>query len=218
MRKALVCGLVLSIILSWTWTALAVEPLFQVMPARIASPGDNAVVRSIVPVVGTAVDPAFWKYEVHYAPEPNPLDQWTLIGAVHETQVVDGLLETWDTTIIPDGTYSLRLRIVNRTGNYGEVFVRGILVANAAPTETPTPTQTPPPTPTITPAATPTFIIPTSPLAQPTATPTLARPTRSALPEGLDINAWRQSFCLGAQLMAIILVALALIFVLKRLL
>jgi hypothetical protein len=107
--------------------------------------------------------------------------------------------------------------VVNRTGNYSEVFVRGIVVANAEPTETPTPTQTPLPTATITPAATPTFLIPTSPLAQPTATTTLARPTRSALPVVLDTDAWRQSFCLGAQLMAVVVVAIALIFALRRL-
>jgi hypothetical protein len=111
----------------------------------------------------------------------------------------------------------LRLRVVNRTGNYREFFARGVLVANAAPTDTPVPTQTPTLTPTITPAATPTFIIPMSPLAQPTPTPTLARPTRSALPAVLDVNAWRQSLCLGAQLMAAILLVLALIFLLRRL-
>jgi hypothetical protein len=107
--------------------------------------------------------------------------------------------------------------VVDATSNYREVFVRDILVANAAPTDTPEPTVTPSPTATITPAATPTFIIPTSPLAQPTATPTLARPTRSALPETLDVNAWRQSFCLGSQLMALLLGALAILFVLRRL-
>jgi len=165
--------------------------------------------------VGTAIDAAFWKYEVYYAAEGT--EQWMLIGSVHETQVADGLLETWETTIVSDGSYSLRLRVVNQTGNYQEVLVHGILVANAAPTDTPEPTPTPTPTATITPAATPTFIIPTSPLAQPTATPTLARPTRSALPDVLDVNAWRQSLCLGAQLMAIALIAIAVIFVLRRL-
>jgi len=218
MRKALVCGLVVYIMLGWTWAALAAEPFLQAVPAQITSPADNAVVRGTVPIVGTAVDPAFWKYEVYYGPEPNPMDQWTLIGAVHEEQVVEGLLETWDTTIVPDGTYSLRLRVVNRTGNYQELFARGIMVANAEPTETPMPTQTPLPTPTITPAATPTFMIPTSPLAQPTATPTLVRPTRSALPDLLDVDAWRGSFCFGAQLMAVILVVIALVFALRRLL
>jgi hypothetical protein len=180
----------------------------------ISSPADNAVVRGTVPIVGTAVDQNFWKYEVYFASEGT--EQWTLIGAIHETQVADGLLETWETTIIPDGNYSLRLRVVNRTGNYQEVYVRGVMVANAAPTDTPEPTETPIPTATQTPAPSPTFIIPTSPLAQPTATPTLARPTRSALPEVLDINTWRQSLCLGAQLMGIILVAIAVIFVVRQ--
>jgi hypothetical protein len=216
MRKALISGLVIFIALGGAWVALAAQPGVQAMPAKIVSPGDNAVVRGTVPIVGTAVDPAFWKYEVHYAPEPNPLDRWTLIGIVHETQVGDGLLETWDTSTIPDGTYSVRLRVVNRTGNYQEVFARGVLVANAAPTNTPEPTRTALPTATITPAATPTFMIPTSPLSQPTATPTLARPTRSALPGVLDVSAWRQSFCLGAELMAILLVVIALVFLLRR--
>jgi hypothetical protein len=217
MKKALILSLVVCHVLGWAWVAWAAEPFSQAQPSNITSPADNSVVRGIVPIVGTAVDPQFWKYEVHYGPEPNPMNQWTLIGVVHETPVVDGLLETWDTTLIPDGKYSLRLRVVNKTGNYREIFVHEILVANAAPTDTPTPTQTPLPTPTFTPAATPTFIIPTSPLAPPTATPTLARPTRSVLPEALDINAWRQSLCLGVELMVAILIIIALIFLLRRL-
>nr|MBC7245445.1 hypothetical protein [Chloroflexota bacterium] len=219
MKKAFILGLIACVVLGWGWVDLAAEPLAQAQPSNITSPADNSVVRGVVPIVGTAVDPQFWKYEVHYGPDPNPMNQWVLIGVVHETQVLDGLLETWDTTLVPDGKYSLRLRVVNRTGNYREIFVHGILVANAAPTDTPTPmepTSTPSPTPT-TPAATPTFIIPTSPLAQPTATPTLARPTQSVLPEVLDIHAWRQSLCLGVQLMVVMLVLIALVFLLRRL-
>ncbi len=225
MKKALIRVLILYLLLGLVWLAQAATPTaagrstspsLQAM-SRIASPGENGVVRGTVPIVGSALDPQFWKYEVHYATEPNPREQWVTIGGLHETAVQDGLLETWDTTITPDGKYTLRLRVVDRTGNYREVFVRGVLVSNAAPTETPRPTNTPQPTPTIAPAATPTFIIPTSPLAQPSVTPTLARPTRSALPEVLDVNAWRQSLCLGAQLMAAFLVIIALIFLLRRL-
>ena len=215
MTRALVCGLVLCIAFTWLSGAVTAQPALQGTSAGISSPGDNAVVRDVVPIVGTATDPNFWKYEVYYAPEGT--EQWVVVGSVHENQVAEGLLDTWATSSVPDGTYVLRLRVVNRTGNYQEVFSRGILVANAAPTETPEPSRTPVPTPTGTPAPTPTFIIPTSPLAQPTATPTLARPTRSTLPETLNINAWRQSLCLGAQLMAILLVTIAVIFVLRRL-
>lgn len=218
MRRALACAMLVCIGLCQIKTVVTAEPAAQGTIAAITSPEEQAVVRGTVPIIGTSVDANFWKYEVHYAPEPNPLDQWVLIGAIHETQVVDGLLETWETMIIPDGMYSLRLRDVNRTGNYSEIFVRGILVANAEPTETPVPTDTPLPTATITPAATPTFAIPTSPLAQPTATPTLVRPTQSTLTDLLDFSAWGQSLCLGVQLMVAALVALILIFALRRIL
>jgi hypothetical protein len=239
MKKALIHGLIICLLLGLACAAWAASPsaagwstgvspsfgrggtgaLLQAM-SRIASPGENQMVRGVVPVVGSALDPQFWKYEVYYATEPNPREQWVTIGGIHEMAVQDGLLETWDTTILPDGTYTLRLRVVDKTGNYREVFVHGVLVVNAAPTDTPRPTRpasTPRPTPTITPAATPTFIIPTSPLAQPSVTPTLARPTQSALPDVLDVNAWRESLCLGAQLMAAFLVVITLIFLLRRL-
>lgn len=216
MKRVCILALLLVSVLGSLRTAVAALPAQQSL-SRIASPGENSVVRGIVPIVGSAVDAAFWKYEVHFGPYPNPLQQWTVIGGVHENAVTDGLLETWDTAIIPDGSYSIRLRVVDRTGNYRETFANGVLVANAAPTETPMPTRAPEPTATGTPAATPTFIIPTALLEQPSPTPTLARPTRSALPDVVDPTAWRQSVCLGAQLMAALLVVLGLIFLLRRL-
>lgn len=216
MKRVCILALLLAILLGSLWTAVAALPAQQAL-SRIASPGENSVVRGIVPIVGSAVDVQFWKYEVHYAPYPNPLQQWTAIGGVHEAPVTDGLLETWDTTVVPDGSYSIRVRVVDKTGNYREIFANGVLVANTAPTATRVPTSTPAPTETYTPAATPTFSVPTAPLAQPSPTPTLARPTRSALPEGVDPTEWRQSICLGAQLMAALLVVLALIFLLRRL-
>jgi len=219
MKKALIPALMICLLLSSAWVVLAASPSLQAM-SRIASPSENQMVRGVVPISGSALDPQFWKYEVHYAPEPNPREQWIGIGGVHEAAVQDGLLETWDTTLVPDGAYSLRLRVVDRTGNYREVFVRGVQVANAAPTDTPVPritNTTPRPTLTATSAATPTFMIPTSPLAQPSVTPTLARPTQSALPDVLDEIAWRQSLCLGAQLMAAFLVLVVVILLLRRL-
>ena len=118
--------------------------------AVITSPQDRDVVRGLLVIKGTATSANFWKYEIHYAPEPNPTDQWMLVGDVHELQVTDGRLETWDTSLAPDGTYSLRLRVVRADGNYDEYYVRQISVANAQPKETETPTATP------TPAASPT--------------------------------------------------------------
>jgi hypothetical protein len=116
--------------------------------AVITSPQDRDVVRGVLIIKGTATTPNFWKYEIHYAPEPNPTDQWMLVGDVHEAQVTDGRLEAWDTSPLSDGTYSLRLRVVRVDGNYDEYYVRQISVVNAQPTQTPTTTPTPEASPT----------------------------------------------------------------------
>lgn len=138
--------------------------------AVITSPRDRDIVRGLLVIKGTATNPNFWKYEIYYAPEPNPTDQWTVLG-IHEVQIVDGRLETWDTSLVPDGTYSLRLRVVRKDGNYDEYYVRQISVANVQPTETPT--ATPTPTATLTPLpSTPTVIIEQPPTATPRPTPT----------------------------------------------
>jgi hypothetical protein len=141
-------------------------------------------------IKGTATHPNFWKYEIHYAPEPNPTDQWIVLG-VHEVQVIDGRLETWDTTLVPDGTYSLRLRVVRKDGNYDEYYVRQISVANVQPTETPTATPTREATPIPLPP-TPTVIIEQPPTATPRPTPTpgpAGEPTKPQKGKGLNITA-----------------------------
>ncbi len=215
MKKAWLAAVIL---LFWlvAWSTAGAEPNPQALPIAITSPSQNAVVRGTVPIVGTAADNAFWKYEVYFAAEPVPNDQWTFLGTVHERPVIDGLLETWETAGLPDGRYSIKLRVVDRTGNYREVIARGITVANTLPTNTPTPIATRSPTPTATPAATPTLIIPSSPLARPSVTPTLARPTRSVLPDVVDVASLRSALCLGIELMAVTLVVLAIVFALRR--
>ena len=131
--------------------------------AVIASPTSNAVVQGIVQIIGSADHPAFQFYVVDLGPEPNTNDQWSTIGVTHDTPVINGLLETWDTTLVPDGSYTLRLRVVRLDGNYSEFFVRQVVVSNTQPLPTDTPlaqespgsqipTVTPtdlPPTPTI---------------------------------------------------------------------
>lgn len=112
-------------------------PAQQAPRAAITSPHDNAVVRGVLSISGTATHPNFWMYVIHLAREPNLTNQWMVLG-VHEAQVIDGVLETWDTTSVPDGSYSLRLRVVRKDGHYDEYYVRKISVANAQPSETPT--------------------------------------------------------------------------------
>jgi hypothetical protein len=202
------------------------SPLEQGPEAVITSPRDRAVVRDKVSIRGTATHPEFWKYEVAYGPEPNPGDQWVLIGAVHETQVVDNVLETWDTTLLPDGNYSLRLRVVRRDGNYDEYFVREIAVANAQPTDTPTaPAVTPTPTNTPTPLPpTPTIVIelPVLPSPTPRPLPTVAqviKPTPTPAPSFFNIKLpdLGGAFCWGAGAAASAFLLVGLLTLLRRL-
>jgi hypothetical protein len=147
--------------------------------AHISSPQPGAPVREVVVVTGSAIHPRFSFYKVEYAVEPG--SNWVVIGDTYPNQVRDGVLVQWDTRGVPDGSYSLRLSVVDETGNYIEDIVRQIVVANAGPveTETPTVTGTPPevltataeagPTPTPTPPPpTPTVVIENSIISSPT--------------------------------------------------
>jgi hypothetical protein len=189
---------------------------------QITSPRDRAAVRGLVPIEGSATHPEFQKYEIHYGPEPNPGDQWTPIqGSPFAVPVVQGRLGLWDTTIIPDGLYSLRLRVVRLDGNYDEYYVRGIQVLNTRPTETPTPEATETPSePTDTPEPTSTVVIavPTaaSPTPKPSSTPLpTAPPTDTPEPLDLPFQNVSSAACWGVGATAAVFVGIGLFFALK---
>jgi hypothetical protein len=201
-------------------------PVIQIAHAQtlgqITSPRDQAAVRGLVPIEGSATHPQFQKYEIHFGPQPNPGDQWTPIGgSPFSVPVVQGRLGLWDTTIIPDGVYSLRLRVVRVDGNYDEYFVRGIQVSNTRPTDTPTPQATPTPAlPTNTPAPTPTVVIgvPTmsSPTPRPSATPLpTAPPTDTPEPVNLPFQNVSDAACWGAIATLVVFLGIGLFFIFK---
>jgi hypothetical protein len=135
-------------------------------------------------------------------------------------QVVQGRLALWDTTVIPDGLYSLRLRLVRLDGNYDEYFVRGVQVANAVPTNTPATFDTPTPAPpTETPAPTPTVIIGVPTVASPTPRPTTTPlPTASPTPtpEQVDLPITVSgAACWGAGATLAVFAAVGFLFALK---
>jgi hypothetical protein len=201
-----------------------IAPLAQVQ-GQITSPRDRASVRGLVPVEGSANHPEFQKYEVHFGPEPNPGDQWTpLAGSPFTVPVMQGRLGLWDTTVIPDGVYSLRLRLVRLDGNYDEYFVRGIQVANTLPVETdtpePSPTSATPEEPTATPTSTPTVVIgvPTvsSPTPRPSGTPLpTAPPTATSEPLDLPFQSVSDAACKGAGITLALFLGIGLFFALK---
>jgi hypothetical protein len=106
----------------------------------ITSPSEGESVRGEVTITGTATDPDFWKYELHYNPVPGNPALWTALpGSPFTTAVVEGELAVWDTTAVSDGTYALLLRVVRKDGNFDDYVVKGIKVVNTEPEATPTP-------------------------------------------------------------------------------
>jgi hypothetical protein len=141
--------------------------------------------------------------------------------------VINGLLTRWDTTGLPDGSYTLRLRTVRLDGNYTESFVTQVVVANtqALPTDTPSPAFTeepgavqeggfevpPTPTPTDLPP-TPTILIEQPIVDTPTPRPVETSPpledpeeTTSFMPQisGFSIVPLRDACLFGGGIMLI---------------
>ncbi len=149
--------------------------------AAILAPTSGTQVFGIVQVEGTAsLGGEFQYYKLEFAPAGT--EGWADLVGQASQQVVNGQLGVWDSAAVPDGAYSIRLRVVDPTGNYCETIVTNILVQNAAPptptvevTATPEETEAPPiqnavPTP-----------LPTTPAPEVTGTP---EPTETPEPGG----------------------------------
>ena len=129
-------------LLQYSWVLAA--PVHQGQDlAIITNPTSNAIVRDVVEITGSADYPQFQFYIIELSPEPITGDQWNIIGTIHEQPVANGVLETWDTTTVPDGSYTIRLRVVRLDGNYSEFFSQQVVVSNAQPLPTDTPTPAP---------------------------------------------------------------------------
>ena len=123
----------------------------QVGEAVIDSPRPGDVLQGVVAVNGSSDISGFVSAEISFTYLDDPTGTWFLIAT--DTQPVsNNRLVTWDTTVITDGNYVIRLRVNLADGAGREVLVPDLRVRNYTPVET----STPPP---VTPEAVP---IPTS--------------------------------------------------------
>ena len=210
--------------------------------AVISSPASGSTVTGAVPISGSALHPDFDRYELYYTVEPG--ENWVFIGDPGRQPVDNGFLGTWNTGGLPDGNYSLRLRVVRRDGNYDEGYARNVVVANTTPpTPTPEPTATPGEiaplpqpvdavvTPTDEATATPVSVeqpeIPTpTPRPSPTATPEDSQTAVAAegdsgggsLTSAVDTASLRASFVRGITIAGAVFLAAGAFFGIRRLL
>ena len=79
----------------------------------------NQVIQGNFAVRGTANHEDFQYYKVEVGQGNNPRE-WTVVGQLHRAPVNGGVLETFNANAYPAGTYTLRLVVVDQTGNYPE--------------------------------------------------------------------------------------------------
>ncbi len=99
-------------------------PIVVVPPARCANPGirivypgDGIRIQGRVEIRGTAKIQNFQFYKIEIGAGEQPT-RWDSISEVHRNPVTDGVLDTWDTNTVPPGPYSLRLVVVDTSGNF----------------------------------------------------------------------------------------------------
>ena len=133
---------------------------------RIGAPASGDVLRGVVDITGTSAVDGFFGSELSFAYATDTTNTWFLIYSTDQP-VTDGLLAAWDTDLVTDGDYVLRLRVTLQDGTNLETLVTGLRVRNQTPTETAAPEATFTPGPADTAAPSP---LPPTPLAAPTAT------------------------------------------------
>jgi hypothetical protein len=97
--------------------------------ARIITPVRDQTLRGSVTIQGSANAPAFARYELAYASEPE-LTNWVVIGGGIQP-VESGFLGVWNTRALPDGQYALRLQVFGLDGSMSEALARNLKLANA---------------------------------------------------------------------------------------
>ena len=152
-----------------TLTPGGTDPLTNLtpVPPGITAPLAEATLSGIVTISGSAPN----RWELAFAYRNDPTGTWFPLAASSDPLTGD-LLPAWDTTLITDGLYTLRLRVF--TADSFQDFLIDIRIRNYSPTETPTPAGTATPTPTASltplPSATPTITY--TPALSPTPLPT----------------------------------------------
>ena len=188
----------------------------------VTYPTDGMTVSGVVDVTGIATHPNMDFYQIRYAagPEPTGGSQWVDFAIVDGTQIENDVLGSWDTTVIPDGQYTLALAVWGVDDSAGPYvfFVTQLTVNNAQPVATPTPeAPTPEPMPTAVVGPTPTPVSieqPATPTPRPsptpqseaveeTVTPTTGEDAGFNIP--LNVEELRTAFCTGGLITVMVL-------------
>ncbi len=99
---------------------------------QIVSPVTGQTLVGVTTIWGSASDPNFAQYTLEYGPDPNPSNLWYPITPSAVTvPVLNNVLGAWNTSLVPDGTYQIRIHLYLRDGRQEtNVVVGNLRVAN----------------------------------------------------------------------------------------
>lgn len=83
----------------------------------ISQPGVNQTISGVTPVTGSATHESFDYYKLEFAPGANAQGGFVYFDGT-AAQVNGGLLGRFNSTGVPNGVYTLRVIVVDKTGNY----------------------------------------------------------------------------------------------------
>jgi membrane carboxypeptidase/penicillin-binding protein PbpC len=110
-------------------------------PVRIDAPRQNANVKGVVNITGMADSDDFVAYRLEFGEGSPPLEWKTIMRS--ETKQPGGGLGLWQTTGLPDGTYTLRLVIEDKVRGELSTFVVVTIGDNIRRSPSPTPKPSP---------------------------------------------------------------------------
>ena len=122
----------------------------QTAVPTLSSPLAGQVLRGKVEIVGNLDVPNFSSAELEFQYASDSAGNWFNIQTFSQP-IKDAPLAVWDTTLLTDGGYNLRLRVFLLDGSFQDVHVSNIKIGNDMPLPTDTPTITVTPSSTIPP-------------------------------------------------------------------
>jgi len=139
MKRTLYCLLVILLLAIFYAPAHASDA--RCADTFIASPLARSVQSGVMLITGRAqLEGAFVRYQVDFS--TNGLNLWVLINSAPQA-VMDGTLARWDTTLVPDGAYDLRVRTIDTSGNYCEAITSSVFVKHGTADNRPQTTNYP---------------------------------------------------------------------------
>lgn len=126
------------LLILWCFIAWGKPVLQTVESAQILSPQSGEAVQGIVPITVNTDIAGVTRSEIFFGYMDDTSDTWFWL--VESSQpIANGTIFNWDTTVIPDGNYRLRLRVFTTSGSYTDYAVESVRVRNYSIIETSTP-------------------------------------------------------------------------------